>query len=496
MGGLATLVRQERPLVARELRRMTSSKSAHDVLRISLAVLIILSVSHIQQRYGFIEALRPGLLFTGLALVSAFVNPKGLADFAWLREWPAKIVIALIVASLASIVFGISQGGAWYFFSNFFWKVAVTALLLMAAMRTIRDVALFAWAYVIGSAILVYMALFVFEMKAEANGITRLSHLDTWDANDVCVVLLIALPFCLLFLRTSKTFGRCFAGIVLIGIGAAVARSGSRGGFIGLNSLLIAYIVSMKGAARSRGFLMVLAVGTGLVVAAPIGYWKQMNTLTAAKSDYNYYELQGRRQLAIRGMGYMLNYPVFGIGIGNFGRAEGTISPIAGMKGTIWSAPHNSYVEAGAELGVPGFIFFILLVLGCIIMPWRLRRSIPDQWATGTEEQQLIASVALYLPLCAVGFAIPAFFVSFAYLDPIYMIAAMNGALIVCTDRELREASMHRSRRLKSLELTRDTAIGRSAVQTPEAASFRRTIRWAPAPSLDRSGGAKPPSES
>ena len=468
------------------------AKPKLDVLRISLCILIVMSVSHIQQQYSVLEALRPGLLFTVLALVSAFSNPKALANGAWMRRWPAKIMAALLVASLASIVFGISQGGAWWFFSNFFWKVLVTAFLLMAAIRNVRDLMLFAWAYVVGSGILVYMALFVFKMKAEANGITRLSNLDTWDANDVCVLLLIGLAFCFLFLRTSKGIGKLAVGIIALGIGAAIARSGSRGGFLGLASFLIAYLLSMKGSAKIRGSLLVAAVGVALMVGAPPGYWKQMNTLTSAKKDYNWDEAQGRRQLAMRGMGYMWSFPVFGLGIGNFGRAEGTISPIAGMKGTRWSAPHNSYVEAGAELGVAGFVLFLWLVAGSIVAPWRLRKLVPPEWEQGDAEERLLFNVALYLPLCGVGFAIPAFFVSFAYLDPIYIVAAMSGAFAIALENRLRE----RARGVAVPGASRFQRVAGSSLATPRVAptasgrGAKIVIRWAPSPVPDP---AKPP---
>src|SRR5206468_3384706 len=117
-----------------------------------------------------------------------------------------------------------------------------TALLLMAALRNADDLVAMVWAHVVGTAILVYMALFVFQMVAEANGITRLSNLDTWDANDIGVLLLMALPMCLLLVKTStKPLSRAFALLVAVGIGAAIARSGSRGGFIGMAAVMGAY---------------------------------------------------------------------------------------------------------------------------------------------------------------------------------------------------------------------------------------------------------------
>src|SRR4051812_43759710 len=50
-----------------------------DILRISLSVLIVLSVSHIHQRFGVVATLRPGLLLTIAALGSAFLDRSVLA---------------------------------------------------------------------------------------------------------------------------------------------------------------------------------------------------------------------------------------------------------------------------------------------------------------------------------------------------------------------------------------------------------------------------------
>ena len=409
-----------------------------DLLRFCLAALIVLSISRIHQRYTFLSILRPGLVLTGVSIAVALLKPQVLADASWTRRWPARLVFCLTVVSISSIAFGISQGGAWWFFSNYYWKVLVTGILLMAAVRNERDLWFFVWAHVVGVAILAFMALFVFQTVAEGNGITRLSNLDTWDANDVCVLMLISLPLCLLLLRTSTAKGKFVAGVVLIAIGAVIARSGSRGGFLGLSAVLFAYLGSMKGQAKVRGIAMVMMVAIGLSLAAPSGYWKQMSTITSVKEDYNWDAAQGRRQLAIRGIGYMMSYPFFGVGIGNFGRAEGTISLIAGQKGVRWSAPHNSFVQAGAELGVPGFVLFLAMILGCIIAPWRLRRRIPDSWESGTWEQRFLSQLAIYLPLSAIGFAAPAYFVSFAYLDPIYMLVAITAGLIAAVERQIR----------------------------------------------------------
>ena len=48
---------------------------------------------------------------------------------------------------------------------------------------------------------------------------------------------------------------------------------------------------------------------------APPGYWDQMGTILEPTEDYNWSDPIGRRQIMIRGMGYIAQYPVFGLGV-------------------------------------------------------------------------------------------------------------------------------------------------------------------------------------
>lgn len=419
-----------------------------DALRLSLVLLMIMSISRIHQRFGLIAAFRPGLVLIGLAVVSAFVTPRGsLARWGWERRWQARVFVGITVACLGSIAFGISQGGALYFFTNYFSKVLIFAFLLMAAIRNIRDLWVFVWAYVIGAAVLVWMALFLFNLSVGLNGVARLDNLETWDANDICVLLLIGLGLSLLLYQMAGRLGRAALAMIIIGIGAAIARSGSRGGFLGLAAVVLTFLLSMQGTSVARRVGLVAVLAGGLAVAAPAGYWMQMNSISSVKSDYNWDADQGRRQLAIRGLQYMMDYPFFGVGASNFGRAEVEISEfgrnrIANGVGVKWSAVHNSYIEAGSEMGIPGLLLFSALTFGCIVSPWRLRRRIPREWERGAWEDRFLFHAARYFPIAAVGFAVPALFVSFAFLEPVYILGAMTAALGAFVNMRLREGKL------------------------------------------------------
>jgi O-antigen ligase len=201
----------------------------------------------------------------------------------------------------------------------------------------------------------------------------------------------------------------------------------------------------VNGVSVARRIFVLAAAVIALAIGAPPGYWKQMATILRPEEDYNYTETDGRKAVLERGIGYMAQYPVFGLGIDNFQRAECTISPkIASLRinGPMrCTAPHNSYVQAGSELGVPGILIWLSLVIGGIFAPLRLRRRLPKLWRRGTESERFSYNATSFFALAMVGFAVTSFFVSFAWVDPIYLMAAFLTGLYIVTKAQLEEGS-------------------------------------------------------
>jgi O-antigen ligase len=160
-----------------------------------------------------------------------------------------------------------------------------------------------------------------------------------------------------------------------------------------------------------------------------------MRTIAAPKQDYNWSAKDGRKAVAQRGLGYMLDHPIFGLGIRNFWRAECIDGEKAAARvigtGIRCTPPHNSYIEAGAEMGFPGFIVWCSLLFGGIISCARLRKRLPRSWLKGDQEQRFLYQATMYLQLAFIGFAVCAFFLTFAWLDIIYMLAAYLGGLYI-----------------------------------------------------------------
>ena len=413
-----------------------------DPLHIALVLLMVMTISRVHQQFGFMAKVRPAMMLVLVSFFLALANPRFLSEKGPLFTVPPKLIAAFVVMACLSVPFGLSPGASGLFILTQYAPVIVFSGLLIVATRRASDLYAFVWAFVIGGGILAFLANYVFELSMY-NGQARLGNMDMYDANDAGLVLTVAIPLTLLTFQVSRLRGKLLSALFLFWEFTAIARTGSRGAFVGVLAVGVALLLLPSGIAISRRIIALGSAVILLAVAAPQGYWKQMKSITSPTEDYNWKEKDGRKEIAKRGLGYMLQYPITGIGINNFARAEGTISDKAkswaqGDAGIRWAAPHNSHVEAAAELGIPGAIAWIAMLLCGVIGPIKLRRRLPRSWRRGAADERFVYACATYLPISAIGFAVCCTFVSFAYLDPIYVLLAFVSGIYVCADEILR----------------------------------------------------------
>ena len=415
-----------------------------DPLRIALFALTILNVSRVHQHYPVLMKLRPALLLVVVSVAYAYLHPHLLTRANVLKLWPMRLIAILGVLSCFSAAFGISLGRSASFILDTYVKVLAYAFLVALSIRHVRDLYTLVWAYVISCGILTYFSLFVFGLaRGSGSYVTRLNDLYTYDSNDLVVVMMVGLALTLLLLVVARGGRRWLVLLIVLGIAATIARSGSRGGFLGFVAAIAGALVLVNSVSASRRISLLAAMLIALAIGAPPGYWKQMGTILQPKEDYNYSSLDGRRVLMQRGLYYMERYPIFGLGINNFARAECTISPkleSLRVNGPMrCTPPHNSYLQAATELGVPGIVVWLSLVVGGIVAPLRLRRRLPRSWRHGTDAERFIYGATSFFPVAMIGFAVPSFFVSFAWVDTLYLLSALIAGLYVAARAQIEE---------------------------------------------------------
>jgi O-antigen ligase len=253
----------------------------------------------------------------------------------------------------------------------------------------------------------------------------RLSGGYVYDANDIALICLTAIPMIVWWILDKKSLlGKIMVATIPLLL-YVIIKSDSRGGFLGLAALALGFLVlgikrrKLRGL-RNISILAALAFAIG-VPFLPSGYLERIRQI-GSDQDYNTTSYSGRKNLWRRGLFYARTNPIFGVGLGNFRTAEGRnlageATPGVGIK---WSAPHNSFIQALAEGGLITGTAFILLVIGSIVQLFRVR---PD--ATGGDLMPSLMGLAM------LAFAVTSFFLSWAYYDVTYMLLGLSAGILM-----------------------------------------------------------------
>jgi O-antigen ligase len=397
-----------------------------DGLIVCLAVYIATAVGRFHELFPWLDVVRPALVAALFAIVLAAVDGARIRRAALLWTGPTKWLVALLAWMVVAIPLALVVGSSVDLVADFA-KTFVMCLVIAASVRGARDLERLTGMYLFAAA--TYAAVVVARFDTGSGDDWRLGHLYTYDANDFATYAVTAVPFGVYFA------GRRWGGAVRIGAlaaltiaSAAFVRSGSRGGFLALLAVVVFMLLRYTGIpARTRALAVVVAAVV-ILGAASDRYWEQMGTILS-DTDYNHTDETGRLQIWGRGIGYMLGSPLFGVGPGNFGAAEGLISDLAERQafgvGVRWSAPHNSFVQAGAELGIPGLLLFAGVIASAFNALGRLRQRTEDPRDRAGVPPELAKAVTASL----IGFTVGACFLSLAYADMLYVLIGLALAI-------------------------------------------------------------------
>jgi O-antigen ligase len=380
-----------------------------DGLLVCVAGYILTAVGRIHQLFGVLEAIHLAAVTGLFAIVLYITDDREERRAAAVPRAAVRLTGLLVCWMMLSVPGALRQGNSFALVFDNFIKTALMSFIVVASIRHLRDVERLAFVYLVGA--VVYTGVVMMRFDLGAGDAWRLGHLYYYDANDFATFAVTAMPLGVYFAHGGRRTGvRLFAAASLVVLTLGCVRSGSRGGFIALSAIAV-FIVFRFSAIPLRWRLSATAlVAIVLIAAASDHYWEQMGTITS-DADYNHTSESGRLQIWNRGIGYMVSNPLLGVGPGNFPVAEGTLSPLAERQqygvGVRWNAPHNSFVQVGAELGFPGLALYIA-VIGCAFVALRHGGGIGPA---------LTASL--------LGFVVGSFFLSLAYSEMLYTLVAL-----------------------------------------------------------------------
>jgi len=395
-----------------------------DPLLAAVAAYLVIGVGRVHQLFPVLEIFHPATMAALAALVAFALDRSGERQLRDVLFGPTKFVVALLVWMVLSVPGALVLGASVDVVFGDFIKTAIMFVVMAGAIRGTRDVERLALVYFASATL--YAAVVIARFDVGSGEAWRLGRLYYYDANDFATFIVTALPLGIYFLHAGR--GMLTRGLACVSLGVlalAFVRTGSRGGFIAL--LAVATFVLLRYTAIALRWRIAATALVALVVlgTASDQYWTQMGTILS-DSDYNRTDESGRMQIWRRGIGYMFRNPVFGVGPGNFSAAEGMLSPFADRQqfgfGVRWNAAHNSYIQVGAELGMPGLCLFVAIIVGAFIALGRLTRA--DRAVdsdTGLNWRALTHALTGSL----VGFVVGAYFLSLAYSEMFYTLLAM-----------------------------------------------------------------------
>jgi O-antigen ligase len=399
-----------------------------DKLHWAIIATILAYLWRIHDLFGPLRAIKFSWL-AFLAAIALFVMGGAKVKSSVFKQPVTRYLLFIIGWMFLSVPGSLFPGLSASFILNQHLHHFALFLLITFAVRSFDEVEKFALANLVGAAIYCVFILTTFQVGA--NG--RLGELPYYDSNDLAMLIVAMLPFVVYFGMTaeSKTLRLASLAVGPVFI-VAIIRTGSRGGFLGLIGVGLFMLFGFSQVPRRIRVATVAAATVGLIVIGGPSYWESMATLLNPKADYNWSgeSESGRMEVWKRGIGYMNDRPILGVGVNAFPVAEGTISPLADRQalgfGLKWSAAHNSFVEIGSELGYPGLIGFVLLLVAGFKSLRQKSRGRPPRPGS---EQYRRAVLAQTLSASLVGYIVAAFFLSQAYAALLFVSMGLIVAL-------------------------------------------------------------------
>ena len=401
-----------------------------DRLIILLGASVCVFVWAFQAIWGPLAVIRPNVLLLALAIAVWVGDQNPLRRVANLSNPVYKFVLGIFLLAVVSVPFSVFRSLSLRFLLTEVVVLFTWLTMIALAVRTRRDISFILAMFLAGAVVYSFFS----ELRGTSS---RLAGIGYYDANDLALMLVCTLPVAVKFLRPpTALWGRIVAGVSLLYMVVAIMRTSSRGGFLGLVAVGGFILIAYRGIPKMTRLGVVLAAVVTLSLAADQEYWDRINTILSPSEDYNFSGTSnaGRGKIWGRGMGYMVSSP-FGVGVQAFsaaeGRSEASLAAQSTGSGFKWSAPHNSFVQIAAELGVGG----AFCILGAFAAAFAGLRRVARRRKFMDPESHADSEMALTLTACLIGFFVSGFFVSFGYSTLLYFLLGITVGFLKVTGR-------------------------------------------------------------
>jgi O-antigen ligase len=181
-----------------------------------------------------------------------------------------------------------------------------------------------------------------------------------------------------------------------------------------------------------------LALACALILPIlPAEFWNRMSTIDEARQDIDSADgsIQGRLHFWSVALVMADQNPILGVGNFGYNAAYDQYDPSGGTFGTDRSV-HSSWLGTLAELGYPGLIVFVLIVVSAFNACFRARAAV----ARGAPKE--LENYALALEMGLVAFVVGGSFVILQYNELVWHFIGLTMAVrLIAVHAEARETA-------------------------------------------------------
>ena len=342
-----------------------------------------------------------------------------------------KVAGCLLAWAVVTIPLSYWPGGSVNLLLDQYLKTLAIFLLIANAVSSVRRLRQVAWALTLMTAPIAVKGMqnflsgvYVHDGVGEA--VKRIVGYEaplTQNPNDLALLLNLILPLtAALFLITpSPALRATLFGIAVLQV-VGIVVTFSRAGFLTFATILAVTVLTTSRRLNRRwawGLLILVMVFTPLL---PDDYVSHLFTIADVNTDPTG-SAQGRWDQQVAAVGYVLNHPIVGAGIGQ------NILALNEVLGPAWLMVHSVYLEYAIDLGLPGLILYLLLFVGSVRSASRVARLPWDR--PGARDLSILANG---IRTSLLAFATAAFFSPVAYHFHFYYFAGLALAVRVIAE--------------------------------------------------------------
>jgi len=290
------------------------------------------------------------------------------------------------------------------------------------------------WKWLMWLLLLLNFKMSQFQIRGFATGLARSGNADFFiqqgkgagstgffaNATDFGLAMVVVLPLALYLVHACKSKLLKLVPLVFVAtFTISILNSGSRGAAVAMFVVAVLYWFK-QGRKPLPAIAMLVLVG---------GFWLMSSdawrTRFESAQDHEQDATATHRiELWKAGIRMVSDHPLTGVGLENFGHAFNAEYRPAYMVGGA-SAPHNIFVQAGAELGPGGLVALV----GLIVLVFRRNyqtRKILDQ--AGIEDRWILC-FSHGLDLSLAGYIVGGFFLTVLYYPHLFIVSSLSFAL-------------------------------------------------------------------